>query len=105
LGYETWLYEIEDKITAPDGVRVGETVSFDKALPFEVNTMGITMIDSGDLGDVAGMLRRLADRREAELGIDWEGIDGPETFVGKRHIANLREDADYHERQSTKRKD
>ncbi len=62
--------------------------------------MSITMIGAGDLGDVAGMLRRLADRREAELNArpaDAETAD-------RACVTILRASADYHERQATRRK-
>ncbi len=62
--------------------------------------MGITMIGAGDLGDVAGMLRRVADRYEAERAdepADAEGAD-------RACVTILRAAADYHEREAAKRR-
>lgn len=64
--------------------------------------MTITMINVHDLGDVAGILRRQADRREAELDAAWSGMF--ELTEARSYVRNLRDAADYHERQAVRRK-
>jgi len=58
-----------------------------------------------ELADVAAMLRRYADAREAELNACWHGMDEPQGAIneGRAYVANLRDAAAYHERQKARR--
>jgi hypothetical protein len=59
--------------------------------------------DDHDDADVARMLRAAADRREAEL--DAISFDVSEDWIsgGRSYVRNLRDAANYHERQALKR--
>ena len=59
-----------------------------------------------DDADVARMLRDVADRREAELNVMWRSVGenyGAAT-EGRQYVRNLRDAADYHERQAARRR-
>jgi CCR4-NOT transcriptional regulation complex NOT5 subunit len=71
-----------------------------------VPTVILSLDDEIELSDVAAMLRRYADKREAELNATWEGMEEPRGAIneGRQYVANLRDAADYHERQAQRRR-
>jgi hypothetical protein len=59
-----------------------------------------------DDADVARMLREAADRREAELNAAWQAVGEAHgaADAGRDYVRNLRDAADYHERQAQRRR-